>query len=68
MNEKKKNETAYCSTRTTKVENLLKQLFHSRLLNMSWIFITSYPKRAHGIIVIYHDRVDGAKQKAVKNI
>ena len=35
----------------TRFENLLKQLFHSPLLDM--YSITSYPTRAHGIIVIY---------------
>ena len=49
----------------TRFENLLKQLFHSPLLDMTEViitnsryalvgyFITSYPTRAHGIIVIY---------------
>ena len=40
----------------TRFENLLKQLFHSPLLDMKYAlfgyFITSYPTRAHGIIVI----------------
>ena len=38
------------------VQNLIKQLFHSRLLDMRlvrprWLFTISYPTRAHGIIV-----------------
>ena len=41
----------------TRFENLLKQLFHSPLLDMKYAlvgyFVTSYPTRAHGIIVIY---------------
>ena len=48
----------------TRLENLLKQLFHSPLVGYEVIitnsryalvgpFITSYPTRAHGIIVIY---------------
>ena len=49
----------------TQFENLLKQLFHSPLLDMKWLqpthatrslvtflFITSYPTWAHGIIII----------------
>ena len=47
-----------------KVENLIKQLFHSGLLDMRlvrptrpygprWLFTISYPMRAHGIIVKY---------------
>ena len=49
----------------TRFENLLKQLFHSPLLDTEVIitnsryalvgyFITSYPTQAHGIIVNYH--------------
>ena len=49
----------------TRFENLLKQLFHSPLSGCEVIitnsryalvgyFITSYPTRAHGIIVIYY--------------
>ena len=41
----------------TRFENLLKQLFHSPLLDMSYAlvgyFITSNPTRAHGKIVIW---------------
>ena len=52
----------------TRFENLLKQLFHLPLLDMTEViitnsryaldgcFITSYPTRAHGIIVIYNYR------------
>ena len=49
------------------LRNLIKQLFHSRLLDTrlviyviayqryapSWLFTISYPTRAHGIIVMY---------------
>ena len=34
-----------------KVENLIKQLFHSRLLDMKLVIANSYPTRVHGIIV-----------------
>ena len=33
---------------------LIKQLFHSRLLDMRLVIANSYPTRAHGIIVKYH--------------
>ena len=41
-----------------KAEILIKQLFHSRLLDeigysQRWLFTISYPTRAHGIIVKY---------------
>ena len=36
-----------------KVENLIKQLFHSRLWDMRLVIANSYPTRAHGIIVKY---------------
>ena len=36
-----------------KVENLIKQLFHSRSLDMRLVIANSYPTRAHGIIVNY---------------
>ena len=32
---------------------LIKQLFHSRLLDMKLVIANSYPTRAHGIIVNY---------------
>ena len=35
------------------VPNLIKQLFHSRLLDMRLVIANSYPTRAHGIIVKY---------------
>ena len=43
----------------TLFENLLKQLFNSPLFNSRYLlvgcFITSYPTRAHGIIVIWSE-------------
>ena len=36
-----------------KVENLIKQLFHSRLLDMRLVIANSCPTRAHEIIVNY---------------
>ena len=36
-----------------KTKNLIKQLFHSRLLDMRLVIANSYPTRAHGIIVKY---------------
>ena len=33
------------------LRNLIKQLFHSRLLDMRLVIANSYPTRAHGIIV-----------------
>ena len=44
------------------LRNLIKQLFHLRLLDMRlviaytphWLFDISYPMHAHGIIVNYH--------------
>ena len=35
------------------LRNLIKQLFHSRLLDMRLVIANSYPTRAHGIIVKY---------------
>ena len=37
----------------TTVPNLIKQLFHLRLLDMRLVIANSYPTRAHGIIVNY---------------
>ena len=36
-----------------KAKTLIKQLFHSRLLDMRLVIANSYPTRAHGIIVKY---------------
>ena len=36
-----------------RLRNLIKQLFHSRLLDMRLVIANSYPTRAHGIIVNY---------------
>ena len=36
-----------------KAKNLIKQLFHSRLLDMRLVIANTYPTRAHGIIVKY---------------
>ena len=38
----------------TSVPNLIKQLFHSHLLDMRLVIANSYPTRTHGIIVKYH--------------
>ena len=35
------------------LRSLRKQFFHSRLLDMRLVIATSYPTRAHGIIVKY---------------
>ena len=35
------------------LRNLIKQLFHSRLLDIRPVIANSYPTRAHGIIVNY---------------
>ena len=35
------------------LRNLIKQLFHSRLLDMRLVIANSYPTRTHGIIVKY---------------
>ena len=42
------------SSTNTSVLNLIKQLFHSRLLDMRLVIANSYPTRACGIIVKYH--------------
>ena len=59
----------------TRFENLLKQLFHSPLLDMKYeviitnlryalvgYFITSYPTRAHGIIAMYDENRNHASR------
>ena len=40
---------------------LIKQLFHSRLLDMRLVIANSYPTRAYGIIVKYHMEIQLAE-------
>ena len=42
----------------------MKQLFHSRLLDMRLVIANSYPTRAHGIIVNYSSSCNISKTSA----